>query len=258
MSFRDFAELENEIDRITSAAEEAKIPLRVFGGAAMRLHCPKHERLYASLGRPLSDDVDFVTYDGLGKSTRRFFTSLGYDPHVSMALSGATATGRHRQIFYDKFGNKAVDLCLGTLKMSHVIDFSSRLEVDFPTVPLAELALQKLQIAEMTEKDLQDMVVLLCEHDVGQGDDDTINADQVAKPLSKDWGFHYTATTNLRRIAEYAASNPAISKADKDAVAARMQKLMDAIDAAPKTRTWKLRAKVGTAVKWYNVVEEVN
>ena len=75
----------------------------------MRLHCPMHERLYASLGRPLSDDMDFVTYDGLGKSTRRFFTSLGYDPHVSMALSGATATGKHRQIFYDKFGNKAVD-----------------------------------------------------------------------------------------------------------------------------------------------------
>jgi hypothetical protein len=214
-----------------------------------------HERLYASLGRPLNDDMDFVTYDGLGKPTRRFFTSLGYDPHVSMALSG---TAMHRQIFYDKSGNKAVDLCLGTLKMSHVIDFSRRLEVDSPTVPLAELALQKLQIVEMREKDLQDMVILLCEHDVGQSDDETINADHMAKTLSKDWGFHHTATTNLRRIAEYAASNPAISKVDKDAVAARVQKLMDAIDAEPKTPMWKLRAKVGTAVKWYNVVEEVN
>ena len=258
MSFRDFTELENEIGRITSAAEEAKIPLRVFGGAAMRLHCPTHEGLYASLGRPLSDDMDFVTYDGLGKPTCRFFTSLGYDPHVSMALSGVTGTGRHRQIFYDKSGNKAVDLCLGTLKMSHVIDFSMRLEVDFPTVPLAELALQKLQIVKMTEKDLQDMVILLCAHDVGRSDDDTINADQVARTLSKDWGFHHTATINLRRTAEYAASHPAISKADKDVVVARVQKLMNAIDAEPKTPLWKLRAKIGTAVKWYNVVEEVN
>jgi cytidylate kinase len=79
----------------------------------------------------------------------------------------------------------------------------------------------------------------------------------VARTLARNWGFHYTATTNLRRIAEYAASHPAISKADKDAVAARVQKLMDAIDAEPKTLMWKLRAKLGTAIKWYNVVEEV-
>jgi hypothetical protein len=257
MSFSEFTELEDEIDRITRAAAEINIPLRVFGGAAMRLHCPMHQQLYDSLERSSNHDMDFVTYDGLGEQTRMFFTSLGYDPHVSMALSGATGTGRHRQTFYDRFGNKAVDLCLGILKMSYVIDFSRRLEVDFPTVPLAELALQKLQIVEMREKDLQDMVILLCAHDVGRSDDETINADHVAKTLARNWGFHYTATTNLRRIAEYAASHPAISKADKEAVAASVEKLMDAIDAEPKTPTWKLRAKVGTAVKWYNVVEEV-
>ena len=257
MSFREFAGFANEIGRITSAAEEARIPLRVFGGAAMRLHCPMHQQMYDSLGRSSNHDMDFVTYDGLGEQTRRFFTSLGYEPHVSMAMSVATATGRHRQTFYDRCGNKAIDLCLGIFRMSHVINFSGRLEVDSPTVPLAELVLQKLQVVEMREKDLQDLVILLCEHDVGQSDDETINADHVAKTLSKDWGFHYTATTNLRRIAEYAASHPAISNGDKVVVAARVKKLMDAIDAEPKTLMWKLRAKVGTAVKWYNVVEEI-
>lgn len=257
MSFREFTELEDEIDRITTAAAEINIPLRVFGGAAMRLHCHMHQQLYDSLERSSHHDIDFVTYDGVGQQARMFFTSLGYDQHISMALSGATGTGRHRQAFYDRFGNKAVDLCLGILKMNHAIDFSRRLEVDFPTVPLAELALQKLQIVEMREKDLQDMVILLCAHDVGQSDNETINADQVAKTLARNWGFHYTATTNLRRIAEYAASHPALSKADRDAVAARVKKLMNAIDAAPKTLMWKLRARVGTAVKWYNVVEEV-
>jgi hypothetical protein len=258
MSVGEFTELEGEIGRITSAAAEAKIPLRMFGGAAMRLHCPMHQQMYDSLGRSPNHDMDFVTYDGLGKQTRMFFTSLGYDPHVSMALSGATGSGKHRQMFYDKLGNKAVDLCLGILKMSHEIDFSDRLEVDSPTVPLAELALLKLQIVEMREKDLQDMVILLCAHDVGEGDEETINAEYVAKTLAKGWGFHHTATMNLRRIAEYAASHPAISKADKETVAGRVQKLMNAIDAEPKTATWKLRARIGTAVKWYNVVEEVN
>jgi len=257
MSFTGFTELENEIGRITSAAEEEGIPLRVFGGTAMRLHCPMHQHLYDSLGRSSNHDMDFVTYDRLGARTRRLFMNLGYDPQVSMSLSGATGTGRCRQTFCDKFGNKAVDVCLGILKMSHVIDFSRRLEVDSPTVPLAELALQKLQVVEIREKDLQDMVILLCAHDVGQSDKETINSDYVAKTLSKDWGFYYTATRNLRRIAEYAANHPALSKEDKDTVAARVQKLMNAIDAEPKTLMWKLRAKVGTAVKWYNVVEAV-
>jgi len=257
MSLIGFAELEDEISRITTAAAESNIPLRVFGGAAMRLHCPMHQQLYDSLERSPNHDMDFVTYDGLGEQTRIFFTSLGYDPHVSIALSGATGTGRHRQTFYDKFGNKAIDLCLGILKMSHVIDFTGRLEKDFPTVPLAELALQKLQIVNMREKDLQDMVILLCAHDVGQSDDETINADHVAKTLARNWGFHYTATTNLRRISKYAARHPLISTTDKETVSARIQKLIHAIDATPKTLMWKLRAKLGIAVKWYNVVEEV-
>jgi hypothetical protein len=101
------------------------------------------------------------------------------------------------------------------------------------------------------------MVILLCAHDVGQSDDDKINAEYVAKILARSWGFHYTATTNLRRTAEYASNHPALSRAVKGSVAARVHQLMEAIDMEPKTPAWKLRAKIGTAVRWYNPVEEV-
>jgi hypothetical protein len=33
--------------------------------------------------------------------------------------------------------------------------------------------------------------------------------------------------------------------------------LEDAIEQAPKTQKWKLRARVGERVKWYEQVEEV-
>jgi hypothetical protein len=255
MSFKNFTELETEMGRIISAADEAGIPLRSFGGAAIRLRCAQHRQLYATLGRPSHHDMDFVTYDKFGSRARKLFTDLGYDPHVSMMLSAATATGRHRQIFY-KSGNQ-VDVCLGAMKMSHVINFSDRLEVDYPTVPLAELLLQKLQVADPSEKDLQDMVILLCAHDVGQSDDDEINAEHLAKILARSWGFHHTATTNLRRTAEYASSHPALSREVKESVAAKVHQLMEAIDKEPKTPAWKLRAQLGTAVRWYNQVEEV-
>jgi hypothetical protein len=172
-----------------------------------------------------------------------------------MITSGATATGRHRQIFYDNSKQKAVDVCVGKLKMSHVIDFSGRLELNPQTVPLAELLLLKLQIVNMSEKDLQDAVILLCTYDVGQNDD-VISFAQVAKTLAGDWGFYHTATTNLCRIVEYAASHHALSKPNKAAIAKRVHKLINAIHAEPKTLKWRLRAKIGTAVKWYNQVEE--
>ena len=101
------------------------------------------------------------------------------------------------------------------------------------------------------------MVILLCAHDVGQSDDETINADHVAMTLARNLGFHHTATTNLLRITKYAAGHPLISTTDKETVSVRVQKLIHAIDATPKTLMWKLRAKLGIAVKWYNVVEEV-
>jgi hypothetical protein len=41
-------------------------------------------------------------------------------------------------------------------------------------------------------------------------------------------------------------------------VRARLGKLDDAIEQAPKTQRWKLRARVGSRVKWYEDVEEVS
>jgi hypothetical protein len=38
----------------------------------------------------------------------------------------------------------------------------------------------------------------------------------------------------------------------------RVAELRDVIERAPKTQRWKLRARVGNRVKWYEEVEEVN
>jgi hypothetical protein len=167
------------------------------------------------------------------------------------------ATGRHRQIFNDKDGNKAVDVFLGKLEMCHVIDFENRLEVDSPTIPLAELFLQKLQIVQLNEKDIQDTMVLLLEHDIGQSDNEEVNARQVCSVLAREWGFYHTVTRNLERVNGYLHENEIFSNSDKSLVTGRIDKIRQRIEAAPKTMAWKMRARVGLSVKWYNVVEEV-
>lgn len=48
-----------------------------------------------------------------------------------------------------------------------MVKFQNRLHVDSPTIPLAELALEKLQIVRLNEKDVKDMLMLFAAHPVG-------------------------------------------------------------------------------------------
>lgn len=220
------------------------------------MHCPAHEGLYEKLKRVPKHDMDFVTYSKFRPVTKSLFIDLGYEPYISLMLTGAT--GKNRQIFNDKEGNKAIDVFLDKLQMCHVIDYKDRLELDTPTVPLAELLLQKLQIVQTNEKDLQDTIILLREHDLGKGDKEEINVDYIAKVLAKEWGFNYTVTVNLGKVKDFAGKYEALTKQDKAVVTERIDKLQDRIEKEPKTLQWKLRAKAGPSVKWYNVVEEVD
>ena len=80
------------------------------------------------------------------------------------------------------------DVFLDKLRMSHVIPFENRLELDYPTVTLANLFLGKMQIFRPNEKDVIDTMVLLREHAVGPADAQTVNSRCVAEPCSKEWG----------------------------------------------------------------------
>jgi hypothetical protein len=241
--------------RIIDAAAKRSVMLRILGGAAIRMHSPGCDKMYDLLKRTPKHDMDFVSYSKYRPLTRQFMKDMGYTPYVTLAMT--SGAGRHRQIFNDSEGNKAIDVFLDIVPMCHVVDFRGRLEVDNPTVPLAELFLLKAQICEMNEKDWQDMCILLREHPVGNTDIDTINANYVSKALADEWGFYYTVTTNLKKLREYVGQCPGLSGSDQSDIEEKISKINDAIEKEPKGLKWKMRAKVGTARKWYNVVEEV-
>jgi hypothetical protein len=132
------------------------------------------------------------------------------------------------------------------------------LEVDKPTVPLAELLLQKLQVVNFTEKDLKDAIILILEHEMANGDDETINTKRIAELLSDDWGFYYTATTNLKKIKNGVDRYDILSEKAKEIIRERIDILTKAIEEQPKTMKWKMRSKLGTKVKWYRIVETIS
>ena len=147
--------------RITEVAEKSGIPLRLIGATAFISHCPKYNYLYKGLQRRLTD-VDLMTYSKIPQNELDlFFKGLGFEPIRSLGWHAGS-----RDIYVN--GKKLyIDVFKDKLSYCHTISFIGRLELDYPTVPLTEMLLGKLQIVEINAKDLFDIVVVFLEHDVG-------------------------------------------------------------------------------------------
>jgi hypothetical protein len=80
-----------------------------------------------------------------------------------------------------------------------------------------------------------------------------------AKVLAEDWGWWRTATGNLDRVVELVRGDLARlvpRGAGYDPVEQAVA-LRDHAQSMPKTLKWKLRARLGERVQWYEVPEEV-
>lgn len=247
----DFLE---EAKRVIKKADEQKIVLRLMGAAAVRMHCPKHLHLHKLLGRELTD-LDFMGYSKDFQKVKALFEELGYKQRKAGYALAVSVYGE-RFFFDDVVNNRVADVFFDKLRMCHTIDFKGRLEVDYPTIPLAELLLEKMQIVKINEKDIKDTIVLLREHDIGGGDKEMMNVEYIAKILSDDWGFYYTVTTNLNKVKHFLNHFTVLKEEDRKDVASKIDEILKMIEAKPKSLRWKMRAKIGTRKKWYEEVEE--
>ena len=101
-----------------------------------------------------------------------------------------------------------------------------------------------------------DTLLLLKAHAIAEKEEsETINTDQLAGVLSRDWGFWYTVTTNLQRIREYLKDMTILSPQESAELITKLDRILLATGRVPKSLGWRLRALVGTRKKWYNPVE---
>lgn len=240
--------------RYVEEGKKEGITLRIMGAIAIYLHSRNYEELWKSLGR-LSDriftDIDFMSDGGIHEILK-FFEKRGY----SYNKTYAALYGNKRLIF---FGGTIpmIDVFFNKLEMCHTIDFRKRLYVDYPTIPLAELLLEKLQIVKINEKDIKDVIVLLRAHDLSEDDNDQINIKYIATLLSNDWGFYYTAIMNLQKIKNFLHKYDALKNEDCLDVANKIDNIITKIEREPKSIKWKIRASIGAKKKWYREVEEI-
>ncbi len=247
----DFLE---EAKRIIAQADQIGVIVRLMGATAIKLHCPNFRHLYDTFDRKLTD-LDFVAYSKDFKKVEDLFKRSSYVPR-KLGYAIAVAAHGERAIFDDSLNNRVVDVFFDRLKMCHTIEFKGRLELDYPTITLADILLEKMQIVTLNEKDIKDTVVLIREHSIGDVDKETVNARYIADSLCEDWGFFYTVTTNLEKIKECLSQFGSLSVEDSDDVANKIDKLLESIRSKPKTLRWKMRARIGTSKKWYDDVEE--
>jgi hypothetical protein len=124
------------------------------------------------------------------------------------------------------------------------------------TLPAADLLLTKLQIVRLNEKDRNDAYALLLALEVGTHDDGAINAAWVARLCARDWGLYRTLQLNLEKLREGVGDAP-LGDGERDLIIQRLAAIEHAMEDEPKGSKWKLRARVGDKVRWYEDPEEV-
>jgi hypothetical protein len=183
-----------------------------------------------------------------------FFQQIGYSPHKQFNL----LNGSQRQIYYNKLTGHRIDILVGDFEMCHKLPLNGRLKMHPITIPLAELFLSKAQIVQLNHKDFLDIISLLLNNDLGDERQGKIGMERIARLCAHNWGLYKTTTLNLTRVEDLLlAEDLGLSQAERELVLQRIQKVKSVLESKPKTVVWRMRNILGTRVRWYAEVEEV-
>jgi hypothetical protein len=203
--------------------------------------------------------MDFACVSSKKRDVVAFFEERGFlgDPRFNLLH------GDRQMYFTTADGTTSVDVIMDKLNMCHVLDFSDRIDRMPDTLDVTDLLLTKLQIVELNEKDVHDLFHLLSAFEVRPGDEPgTIGLDRIGRLVAGDWGWWRTVTMNLDKLIQLAGADHGdhadlLPEARRFEPAEQARSIRTACDEVPKTMKWKLRAKVGDRVQWYEVPEEI-
>lgn len=231
---------------VIADADARGLRVRLIGGIAIKLLLG--DRFDAAFERPYGD-IDVLCGRKDGRGLEELLSARGWEPAKEFnALNGA-----RRMLFHDPRSSAQVDVFVGEFSMCHTLPLADSLDRPGPSLPATDLVMTKLQIVELNAKDRSDLYALLSGCDVGDGDHASIEPSRMAALTSGDWGLNHTFELNLAKLRAGvdAGEGPAGAAVAIDA-------LIGAMEAAPKSRGWKMRARICERKRWYELPEEVD
>jgi hypothetical protein len=87
-------------------------------------------------------------------------------------------------------------------------------------------------------------------------DRDAINGAWIGRLCGQDWGLCHTVELNLARL-ELELDELPLAATQRQLIRTRIRELQEAVERTPKTTKWRIRARVGDRVRWYEEPEEV-
>jgi hypothetical protein len=222
--------------RLVSAAAERSVTLRLLGGAGVMLHC---QLTLAGVPHREIGDLDVIVPSSDRRQVGAVFESEGYTPDRRFNAM----QGDRRMIFTGPSGK--VDVFVDSFELCHKLELASRLTLEPETITATDLLLTKLQVVELTQKDVDDIALLLTEHELGRGPGDQIDVGYMSELMGDDWGLWRTSSQTLQDAADR-----------RPELAFKTKELAAAFEAAPKSRRFRMRARVGERMRWYEIPDE--
>jgi hypothetical protein len=242
-------DIDAEARRLLDLIARQDLQARLIGGMAIRLLAGP--RLHPAYDRVVGD-LDFLLPRREGRAFEALLSGAGYAPDAQFnALNG-----HRRLLFHDEHHGRQVDGFVDSFEMCHRLPLSDRLTERDETLPAAEVLMTKLQIVDLNVKDRSDLYGLLLSHETAAHDDGAVNVGRITELTGNDWGLQHTFELNLERLRDGLPGEP-LGEPEAETLRRRIDTLAEAMDAAPKSRRWRLRAKVGDRKRWYEEPEEV-
>jgi hypothetical protein len=223
--------------RLIDELRDRDVTARLLGGVGVTLHCSGSAGTtpHRAIG-----DLDAVVSKSDARPLARALPELGYaaEPRFN-AMHGS-----RRLIFHGPAGK--LDVFVESFRMCHELRLGDRLHLDYPTITVSDLLMTKLQIVELNAKDVQDACLLLAEHELGEGPGDHIDVTHLSELVGHDWGLWRTTTATLENLAQHGPTGRATA-----------EQLCALLHAAPKSRAFRLRARIGERVQWYELPDDL-
>lgn len=242
------AEPHDEANRLVGLIRSSGIEARLTGGLAVLRRCPSATR--PPLARSYQD-LDLVCARNATGPLSELLVAAGY-------LADVEFNGLHssqRLYFHDPQHGRHIDVFVGVMRMCHELDLRDRLRLLPDTLTPSDLLLTKLQVVELNAKDAKDLLALLLDQPLAASSHEAIDSEYLGRLWGESWPLWRTSQLSLRKVE--AAAFEMLDELARARVADVIRRLEELLETCTKSRRWKLRARVGDRVRWYELPEEI-